>query len=258
MHSKVEKSGGSGQLVVSGLAVLLAAALFLLWWDAHEAPLVMNLPKQHTTLQKKALKRPSVIPMRVVKIEREQEKKAKPRSRPITISSATAQKTGQKVLREGNTPTLEGRIAMPFGKYLAYIERAGGKLVVFERQDNRVVGRLEQGRFITDMDVSGYARRARDVTMDIPAPLQQRYLQAVRFHRGAGAYRLLILFPDAREEQFVGTIAELLQRKGFDISTVDSVSYSYHQKDGRLLIVVQHVTRGGKKLPVEFSAYLWS
>jgi len=176
---------------------------------------------------------------------------------PMTISGKTAMKHGSKLLRDGKAPSLIGRFELPFAEYVRKVEERRGKLVVFDRYRQEVVGTLSKGVFSDKSSLRGYAARARDVTDDMPADLRRTYLQLVRGERGGGAYRFVVVLPEAVEAHFIGLIGEMLSQKGIDIRTVDTVLFSYHNKNNQIAISVDEVRQSGRQVRVGRLAYLW-
>lgn len=174
----------------------------------------------------------------------------------IQISTAIAVRTGETLLRDGNVPALEGQFELPFANYLSIVERLGGKLAVFDRQTNRVAGTVEHGDFLPDISLKAYARRARDVTDDVPSSLRREYLALANSHHG-GAYRFLILLPKQMVARFVGTLAEVLKAEGIDMKTLDRVMFVYRQGTGEVLVEIREVERRGERIPITATARLW-
>jgi hypothetical protein len=74
--------------------------------------------------------------------------------------------------------------------------------------------------------------------------------------RGRSAYRFLILLPEQREQQFVGTLAILLQQQGIDLHRMDEVAYRYRLDQGRLTLEVIHAIQKGRTIAINRSSYL--
>jgi len=172
------------------------------------------------------------------------------------INSQQATSRGAKELGQGNMPALIGTIDMPFKTYLAYTQRIGGVLAVFDRQTNRVTGRIERNRFTANTKLAGYARRTRDITTDMPVRLKKEYLDKVIKARGKGVYRFLILLPEKREQQFVGTLSLLLEQKGVALRSANEVNYKYRINNGRVNLQVQKARVKGQIININVTGQI--
>lgn len=172
------------------------------------------------------------------------------------INSQQATSRGAKELGQGNMPALIGTIDMPFKTYLAYTQRIGGVLAVFDRQTNRVTGRIERNRFTANTKLAGYARRTRDITTDMPVRLKKEYLNKVIKARGKGVYRFLILLPEKREQQFVGTLSLLLEQKGVALRSANEVNYKYRINNGRVNLQVQKARVKGQIININVTGQI--
>ncbi|MES9831892.1 MAG: hypothetical protein ABW139_06570 [Candidatus Thiodiazotropha sp. DIVDIV] len=181
-------------------------------------------------------------------------KQAEPPPQQLNASQARVQ--GVKVLKQASMPMLVGALDLPFRTYLRHTQRNSGALAVFNRQSNRVIGRIEMGRFVHNTQLAGFARRTRDVTEDIPTKLRGAYVGAVEDAAGKGVYRFLILLPEQREQQFVGLLSILLSQKGIEMQDTDQVNYRYRLNDGRLTVQVTDVEVKGKRIQINRSSYL--
>lgn len=199
---------------------------------------------------------PRIVEPSPMKASEQNPPNKKPSPKLTMISASQARAIGAKALRQANMPALLGDIAMPFGSYLAHAEHQGGVLAVFDRQRNRVVGRIVGGRFSSSVHLAQYARRTRDVTSDLPAGQRQDYLRKTEAAVGNGVYRFLILVPEAYEQKFIGTLALLLNKQGVRFEEVDAVHYRYRREGRRLLLEVLTVERGAKRIPIHRSSYL--
>ncbi|MCG8054863.1 MAG: hypothetical protein JAY94_04185 [Candidatus Thiodiazotropha endolucinida] len=175
---------------------------------------------------------------------------------PQQLSASQARTQGAKALKQASMPMLVGALDLPFRTYLRHTQRNSGVLAVFNRQNNRVIGRIEMGRFVRNTQLAGFARRTRDVTEDIPAKLRGAYTDAVENAAGKGVYRFLILLPEQREQQFVGLLSILLSQKGIEMQDTDQVNYRYRLNDGRLTVQVTDVEVKGKRIQINRSSYL--
>ncbi len=172
------------------------------------------------------------------------------------INAYQAASRGAKELGQGNMPALIGTIEMPFKTYLGYTQKIGGVLAIFDRQTNRVVGRISRNQFIANTTLSGYARRTRDITTDMPARLKKEYLNKVIQARGKGVYRFLILLPEKREQQFVGTLSLLLDQKGVALHSADEVIYRYRLNNGRINLQVQQARVKGQIININLTSQI--
>lgn len=179
------------------------------------------------------------------------------RSKTVHVSAADAMKTGEALLRDGNVPALEGQYELPFSEYWLLAEDLGARLAVFNRQDKRVVGIIKDGQFHSKIAMVNYARRARDISDDIPTNMRREYLAKAKAAHGSGAYRLLVLFPKHMEARFFGVLAEVLRNEGIRMETLDRVVFSYKKVSGKVFVEIQKVERQGKIIPVKVSANLW-
>ncbi|MEW8029496.1 MAG: hypothetical protein AB2806_17380 [Candidatus Thiodiazotropha sp.] len=175
---------------------------------------------------------------------------------PQQLSASQARDQGVKALKQASMPMLVGVLDLPFRTYLRHTQRNSGVLAVFNRQSNRVIGRIELGRFVRNTQLAGFARRTRDVTEDIPTKLRGAYTDAVESAVGKGVYRFLILLPEQREQQFVGLLSILLRQKGIEMQDTDQVNYRYRLNDGRLTVQVTDAEVKGKRIPINRSSYL--
>lgn len=178
-------------------------------------------------------------------------------AREIHISATDAIRSGESLLREDNVPLLEGRFDLPFIDYLLMVEQSGGRLAVFDRQQNRVVGIIKQGMLDSIKNITRYSRRSRDVSDDLPVDLRKQYQRLANSQYGGGAYRFLVLLTPRMELRFVGTLAELLRSEGIDIEAVDRVLFHYRTLMGGLYLEIQEVERQGLITPVKIAARLW-
>lgn len=192
-----------------------------------------------------------------IQIQKSERSAPQAKSTTVHVSAADATKTGEALLRAGNIPALEGRYELPFSEYWSLAERLGARLAVFDRQTNRVVGIIKGGQFQSEIAMNDYARRARDVSEDIPTEMRREYLAKAKTGHGGGAYRLLVLFPKHMEVRFFGVLAEALRSEGVLMETLDRVAFSYTKVAGKVFVEIQEVERQGKIIPIKVSTNLW-
>lgn len=221
--------------------------------DVQEEPLKSRVSRHNKSPNIKNKQRP-LIRIRSISDDN-QENRSNPNM--VKVSATVAAQRGKELLRDGNLPALEGDIELPFPTYLAVVEQAGGKLVVFDRQANRIIGVIEDGSFNTDVPKGRYARRARDVTEDIPRDIKQKYFSMIEKSWGSGAYRLLILLSHEMEATFMGSLAEALGSQEIIMEDLDLILFSYKEISGNLYIEIRKVIQQGKTIPVGLMVRLW-
>lgn len=147
--------------------------------------------------------------------------------------------------RVDSVPRLEGRFALPFSQYLEAVEGVGGRLVVFDEAQNRLVGHLAGGVLRSGFDMAGFSLRARDVTADVPAALREPIFKEARSF-GAGVPRLLVVLPADVDARFFSDFRQALGRHGIDLAKQDRVTFSYQRRGSTLVAVIEQVEADGR------------
>jgi hypothetical protein len=263
-------------LRLSVLAICLALLAILLAelpgkQNPPELRIAANVPSPEEAKKEKEktqkAQEPMRIQVRIVKQQSEetakkasaQKAKANKKSAPlIKPNPGRAVTRGRALLADGQTPTFEGHLGLTFYQYMRRVHLVGGLLVVYDRTENRIVGRIRGGKFYRDVDMHGLAVRAKDVTEDIPRKTIRAYLDMVRDAVGTSGYRFLIVLPKAREAQFVGTLDAILRQAGLRMEDVDLVRYRYLLEGSQLVVRLESVSVNGQAKSVMRSAVLWA
>jgi len=177
-------------------------------------------------------------------------------SLPLKVAKQQATHTGFELLKNEQTPKLQGEIMIPFSSYLSEIQKKGGLLVVYDRQTNRLVGKIQQDHFDSQILVDDFARRARDVTSDVPSQSAKFYLKQVEQSKGKGAYRFLVMLPKKVEAHFIGLLSYALSQQGVNMATLDKVNFSYLKQDQHVLLHINKVEQQGHSQIVN-SSVIW-
>lgn len=260
------------RLSILTISLALLAILLAEWPVKQDQPELSIEPKisdPEEVLKEKekaqAEPKPMRIQVRIVKQQPEESakkaaaKQAKSNTKPLIKPDAGhAGARGRALLAEGQTPTFEGHLGLTFYQYMRRVHLVSGLLVVYDRTENRIVGRIRGGKFFRDVDMHGFAVRAKDVTEDIPRKTIRAYLDMVRDAVGASGYRFLIVLPKAREAQFVGTLDAILRQAGLRMENVDLIRYRYLLEGSQLVVRLESVNVNGQAKSVMRSAVLWA
>lgn len=176
---------------------------------------------------------------------------------PLEVTDADAVAAGMVALAEDRTPSLEGRIRLPYEHYLDHVQSMGGVLAVFEQQTNRLIGRMQNDQLVSLGDISGFSPRARDVSGHLPAATRKVFLEKIRQSEGAGAYRFLVLMPVRAENRFIGLLAEALGSRGLAFGEMERLVFEYRSYGENIVIVMLEAGVGAKTHNLNRLPIIW-
>jgi hypothetical protein len=176
---------------------------------------------------------------------------------PASAPSATE----AEMSTESNTahaPAIEGRFEMPVLDYVEAIrQRAGGKLLVWDRASNRAMGEVINGQFDPQLELDGFSNRARDLTRDLPPGFREPILEQIRASGAFGIFSFVLVIPEKAEQQFKTSVSKALAHRGLAWEDTDLLRLRYAQAGDQLVVRVETALSKGVSVDVHQSVIIW-
>lgn len=157
--------------------------------------------------------------------------------------------------REGHLPPLvaEFRNTMGFGEYLALIERAGAQLLLYDKSERMLIGRLNRERRVLEpIEVGGVSQlsgRTRRVDHD---PWLQEMIRLESTQRG-GELDWLIFFPREWDTRVYRLLVSAMDHARLEPGEVRQINAHYRlgsRPDRGALVLVSAVLNNGETVPM--------
>jgi hypothetical protein len=158
----------------------------------------------------------------------------------------------------GPAPAIEGRFAMPVLNYVdAVRERAGGKLLIWDRAGRRAVGEVIEGQFRPEVQFAGFSSRARNLSRDLPSAYREAVLRQVRATGEFGIFSFVLVVPKKAERQFKASISKALANRNLTWEETDLLRLRYTLADNRVAARVETALSGGVRVDINESVIIW-